>query len=407
MAHEGHSLGANAGRGTTCDRPAMLLAARVGKPSPVHIKVNAAGPEPAHSIVGPGHWTMPWAPAVAASSAEPGRSDHDQGGNRSDGRQDRGSRTAESSGAAQGHLGGRASLSNVRRGCVSRLASPTRASYRLPPGLFVNITNTAEPDLAAAYQKIRAEGVRVAGGPGDIPQRVALLHSIYVDSGGNHAFPEVALHGALWAYGFYERRGTVNRLISQRYFYDHEERAQRAYMLFTFSQGFKEANRSVFLDTYTNYFFTKAHGETPGADHVLPPQLLDALNRVHHAAHRGRELTRSERGDVFTTALLFEQEKTVGPKVKSEVAKFNCPILTAIVLKPIVRFTYFPRTTFLRFQDFGDTEERIAKAVRSYELAEHVGWDRVSGTIHLHGILPSRCFENPLAYADELRSVQS
>ena len=182
---------------------------------------------------------------------------------------------------------------------------------------------TAETDLAAAYQKIRAEGVRVAGGPGDIPQRVGLLHSIYVDSGGNHAFPEVALHGALWAYGFYERRGTVNRLISQRYFYDHEERAQRAYMLFTFSQGFKEANRSVFLDTYTNYFFTKAHGETPGADHVLPPQLLDALNRVHHAAHRGRELTRSERGDVFTTALLFEQEKTVGPKVKSEVAKFS------------------------------------------------------------------------------------
>lgn len=269
----------------------------------------------------------------------------------------------------------------------------------------MSASDTIQMDAAEAYRTIRAEAVRLAGGPGDIPQRVALLHSIYVDSGGNHAFPEVALHGALWAYGFYERRGTVNRLINQRYFYDSEERARRAYMLFAFSQGFKEANRSVFLDTYTNYFFTKAHGAAPGADEVLPPQLLDALNRVHHAAGQGRRLTRSERGEVFTTALLFEQEKTVGPKVKSEVAKFDCPVLTAIVLKPIVRFTYFPRTTFMRFHNFGETDERIEKAVRSYELAEDVGWDRVSGTIHLHGILPSRCFEDPLAYADELRSV--
>jgi hypothetical protein len=138
----------------------------------------------------------------------------------------------------------------------------------------------AEAELQRAHQEIRAEAVRLAGGPGDMPPRVALLHSIFVDSGGNHAFPEVALHGALWAYGFYERRGTVSRMINYRYFYDREERARRAYMLFEFSQGFKEANRSVFKDTYTNYFFTKRHGENPGAEEIVPPQLLEALNRV-------------------------------------------------------------------------------------------------------------------------------
>ena len=142
-------------------------------------------------------------------------------------------------------------------------------------------------DLAGAYDAIRREAVRVAGGPGDIPPRAALLHSIFLDSGGNHAFPEVALHGALWAYGFYERRGAVSRMISYRYFYDAEERASRSYMLFEFSQGFKEANRSVFVDTYTNYFFTKAHGEQPGAEGIVPPELLEALLRVHHAAARG------------------------------------------------------------------------------------------------------------------------
>jgi hypothetical protein len=263
----------------------------------------------------------------------------------------------------------------------------------------------SEPDLQRAHDEIRAEAVRLAGGPGDMPPRVALLHSIFVDSGGNHVFPEVALHGALWAYGFYERRGTVNRMISYRYFYDREERARRAYMLFEFSQGFKEANRSVFKDTYTNYFFTKRHGESPSAETIVPPQLLEALNRVHHAARAGKRLPRKERAQVFETALLFEQEITVGPKVKEEVSKFDCPVLTTIVLKPIVHFAYFPRTTLLRFHDFSNTDERIEKAVRSAELAEEAGWDHVSNAIRYQGVLPASFFSDPLGYADTLRAA--
>ena len=209
-------------------------------------------------------------------------------------------------------------------------------------------TSRTDPELAWAYDEIRTEATRLAGGPGDMPPRVALLHSIFADSNGNHAFPEVALQGALWAYGFYERRGTVNRMIGYRYFYDRTERARRSYMLFEFSQGFKEANRSVFIDTYTNYFFTKRHGTEDGADEVIPPELLEALNRVHHAAGAGKRLSRSERADTFEKALLFEQEQTVGPKVREEVEKFDCPVLTSIVLRPIVRFSYFPRTKWLR-----------------------------------------------------------
>lgn len=89
-------------------------------------------------------------------------------------------------------------------------------------------STSAGTDLAAAHGAIRREAVRLAGGSGDIPPRVALHHSIFLDSGGNHCFPEVALHGALWAYGFYERRGAVSRMISYRYFYDADERASRA-----------------------------------------------------------------------------------------------------------------------------------------------------------------------------------
>ena len=257
-------------------------------------------------------------------------------------------------------------------------------------------------DLAGAYAEIRADAQRLAGGPGDMPQRVAFLHAIFADSYGNHAFPEVALHGALWAYGFYERRGTISRMIAYRYFYDADERARRSYMLFEFAQGFKEANRSVFVDTYANYVFSKRHGEAPGAGEILAPPLLEALNGVHRAARERRLLPRAERARVFERALLFEQELTVGPKVREEVAKFDCPVLSAIVLRPIVRFSYFPRTTYLAFRNFGDTDERIEKAVRSYELAEHRGWPRVGDTIRRAGVLPQRFFADPHAYAGEL-----
>lgn len=258
-------------------------------------------------------------------------------------------------------------------------------------------------DLTLAHQEIRHEAVRLAGGPGDMPQRVAVLHSIFVDSGGNHAFPKVALHGALWAYAFYQRRGFLSRMITYRYFYDREERARRAYMLFEFSQGFKDANRSVFIDTYTYYWFTKRHGNSPGSESIVAPELLDALNRVHRAAGIGRTLPRRERAGVFETALLFEQETTVGPKVKAEVAKFDCPVLTSLVLKPIVRFGYFPRHTMMRFSDFGNTDERIEKATRSYELAEKAGWPTVSDAIRLQGILPTRFFGDPVSYTEALR----
>ena len=153
--------------------------------------------------------------------------------------------------------------------------------------------------LTREHEAIRSHAERLAGGPGDIPQRVALLHGIFLDSGGNHAFPEVALHGALWAYSFYERRGAVSRAIAYRYFYDPDERAHRAYMLFRFSQGFKEANRSVFVDTYSNYVFAKRHGEAPGADEVLAPALLEALNRVHRARRAGTQLRERDRAEVF------------------------------------------------------------------------------------------------------------
>jgi hypothetical protein len=266
----------------------------------------------------------------------------------------------------------------------------------------VEAMTSATSGLREAYDEIRAEATRLAGAPGDMPQRVTLLNSVFLDSKRNHAFPQVALHGALWAYRFYDRRGTVSRLITYRYFYDREERARRAAMLNRFSEGFKDANRSVFIDTYSNYHFTKRYGEEAGAEELIGPELLDALNRVHHAARRDRVLDERERREIFGTALQWEQETTVGPKVKEEIGKFDCPILTTLVLKPVVRFAYFPHTRYFLFRNFADTSERIERAIASYELAESAGWDAVIATMRNYRVLPPLFFRDPAGFVRTL-----
>ena len=75
------------------------------------------------------------------------------------------------------------------------------------------------------------------------------------------------------------------------------------------------------------------------------------------------------------------------------------------MLKPVVRFGYFPRRSVLLFRDFSNTDERIEKAVRSLELAERAGWPRVSSSIRYHGVLPEQFFADSIGYADALRAT--
>jgi len=140
------------------------------------------------------------------------------------------------------------------------------------------------------YEVLRAEAVGMAGAPGDIARRVMVHHFIYRDSGGNHAFPLVALHGALWAAGFFETTGRLGDALRLRYFYNASEREFRMTLLSGFAEGFKTVNRQVFIDTFTNYFYTKHYGENPAAGGALHPTLFSALNSMHAATRSGRSL---------------------------------------------------------------------------------------------------------------------
>lgn len=239
--------------------------------------------------------------------------------------------------------------------------------------------------LTTEFQAIRAQATELAGEPGDIPQRARVLREIFIDSGGSHAFPLVAAHGALWAHRYFDQGGTVATLIAQRYFYDPEEKAKRLAMLETFMDALKRTNRQVFIDTYTNYQFSKLYGQRSEAPEFLPKELLDNLNRMHQYRARGVQLPKARRRELFMTALLWEQESMVAQAVESAVAAFDCPILKALALKPLVRFEYFPRTRFFAFEDFSSKQERITRAVQSYELAEDAGWETVLRTLNDYG----------------------
>jgi hypothetical protein len=239
--------------------------------------------------------------------------------------------------------------------------------------------------LRVAYEKIKADARTIAGAPSDILPRVRAHHAIYVDSKGNHAFPLIALHGALWGYDFFETTGKLGELISYRYFLDKEEKATRLAMLNEFAEGFKAVNREVFIDTFTNYHFTKQHGREAGAETFVVPELLEALNEVHAAASSAHVLEDAKKKEIFVRALRFEQEITVAPGIERELAKFDCPILRALCMKPIVRFSYFPILRTFYFKDFSNKDERIERAIRAFDIAAYRGWDRVLTSIDGYG----------------------
>jgi hypothetical protein len=249
--------------------------------------------------------------------------------------------------------------------------------------------------LGVRYEELKAKAGLLAGDRQDIPRRVGILYNLFLHSGGNHTFSLMAAHGALWAYGYFEVGGRLGQLIGQRYFYNPTERKYRLGLLQQFAESFRDVNRLVTIDTYTNYYFTRQYGHMPGAEQFVPSDLLSALNEVHAARDRRQELPAADLRRIFEQSFFWEQETTVAPGVEQAVSGFDCRILRTLCLRPIVRFAYFPRCKFLMFRNFADKDERIEKGFRAYDLAAHIGWPCVRDAIRDYGVMPESFFESP------------
>ena len=261
-----------------------------------------------------------------------------------------------------------------------------------------------QPELQTRYDALKSEAELLAGDLLDIPRRVVILLNLYLDSGGNHAFSQIAAHGALWALGYFETAGSLGRLIGRRYFYNPKEREFRMGILNEFAENFRIVNRQVCIDTYTNYQFAKEFGQHPDAHTILPATLLDALNRVHHAREQQRAMTEVEKRQVFEQSFLCEQEVTVAPGVEIAIATFECRVMKFLCMHPVVRFAYFPRWKYLFFRNFASKSERIERGLAAYDYAVKAGWAKVHDSLKRYGRLPEKYFDAPQACFADLRA---
>lgn len=260
---------------------------------------------------------------------------------------------------------------------------------------------TTISDLRKAFTKFQDEGLRLAGGLNDLSQRATVYHHIFHESRGNHVFPLIAAHGALWARNWFSFGMKLGKALSWQYGFHPETRQQKLASLEDFANVFRDINRRVCVDVYANFHFTKQYGAHPDAGKIVAPELLQALNRIHTANASDQQLDDTARREIFTAHFLNEQQHIVGPTIEKGIAEFDWPLLRTLSLRPVVRFAYFQRA-FL-FRNFANREERITKGLTAFDRAAEAGWKNVEQALRSYDVLPETFFARPAEYFAALR----
>ncbi len=244
-------------------------------------------------------------------------------------------------------------------------------------------------DLIEAHDRIRATAIRRAGTPDDLVLRATTYIDLYRHSGGNHGFPLLAAHGALWGARHFRRGRIVGRALAYLTGLEPAERARQLARIDAFALALKEINRRVCVETYTAYHLSDRFGDKPELANLIPETLINALLRCHVARKAGQKLSARERRTLFAAFFMWEQSTIVGPAVQAAVAKLDWPLLRAVSVRPPIGFAYFPRTTWLWFRAFDDAEERILRGKQAFDLAERCGWDHVEACLSRYRLLPT------------------
>lgn len=212
--------------------------------------------------------------------------------------------------------------------------------------------------LEAKYAEIRDNAMELAGAVGDVPRRASLLRGIYLETGGRHRFPLLGAHGVLWGHSKFQ--------MAEKFIWNTNAN--------TFMEGLRDVGRNIFIDVYTHYKFSKDFGTHPSASKFVRVELLSVLNKMHESVRHSKPCPPEVLRELFRQSLLWEQEMTVTAGVFEEFEKIGNTTFRSIAKKPMVKFAFFPTRKYLFFRDFTDKEERIEKALQSYDIAEQVGW---------------------------------
>ena len=265
------------------------------------------------------------------------------------------------------------------------------------------MTAVSKIEMEKQHLLIREEATKLAGRPTDLIQRSSVYFHIYQHSQGNHVFPLLAAHGALWGSGHFAKGLKVGRILSKIATGKTDLKRRRLDALEKFALAFKEINRRVCVETYTSYHMTRIYGEHSDIVNFIPIELCEALNRCHHSNRSKSKLNDSEKKDLFNTFFLWEQDNIVCPGVDAAVAQMDWPLIMWLAMKPAIGFSYFGLTKRLWFSDFASKQERIEKGILAFEIARSAGWCKVEGTLGGYKIMPEHFLRDPNQYFANLK----
>jgi hypothetical protein len=259
--------------------------------------------------------------------------------------------------------------------------------------------------LRSEYERLTQEGIRLAGRLADVPQRAAVYHHVFFDSGRNHVFPLIAAHGALWARGYFAWGLKVAEWLAWQYGFDPALRQAQLASVQSFADALRDINRRVCADTYASYHFAALYGNHPDAAQIVAPDLLESLLRVHVARKAGRELPDAEKLVVFRAHFFNEQTHVVGPGIAEGLAQLRWPFVRLIAMKPAIRFAYFPRGKRMWFRDFSNRDERIEQGLVAFDLAARAGWQAAAAALRDYALLPGEFFTNSSSHFAGIREA--
>ncbi|MEW4452386.1 hypothetical protein AB1L30_06840 [Bremerella sp. JC817] len=258
--------------------------------------------------------------------------------------------------------------------------------------------------LRQCYVDIEKEAIQLAGATHQLSQRATTYHHLFEDSGHNHIFPLIAAHGALWARGYFAFGMKLGQVAAWQFAGNRDKRVAKLQALENFAEAFREVNRRVCVDTYATYHFTKHFGDHPDADQIVRAPLLAGLRQIHHARRSQTPLSDAARRQIFQAHFFDEQDRVVGPRIAQAVQEFDWPLMKSIALMPAVRFAYFPTGRWLQFWKFDNKAERIARGLKAFDIAAHVGWDQVERALDHYAILPDAFFADSVGHFAGMRT---
>lgn len=259
----------------------------------------------------------------------------------------------------------------------------------------------ARCDNSPEIEILREQATVLAGSTRDLMQRATVYHHLYAHSGGNHSFPLLAAHGALWASGYFRKGIRFGTLVAFARSLKGDDRIALLYRLNSFAEDFRDINRRVCVETFFIYWLTARSHLREEAERIVPADLLDAMDGCHAARQRGRALSSAEHRDLFKAFFLWEQANIVKPSIEQAFAEFDWPLIHRMALRPKIGFSYFTASP-LSFRNFCDTEERIEMGMRAYDKARTIGWDKVEHCLTDYGIMPSEFSVDPIRFFQSL-----